>query len=364
MRTEIRYICIAMLNAGNRHYGLGEFEYQLGRRIADRADNLAAAGLRVCMLVSRGQEGIFGESVSYIAVGKDEERRLRKSRAGVLTPDGRPFALLHITNQGLMLRGIAAERRLMTVHDMNFLHNGLPWWRVWLKKRKSRRLLSQATDVAYISQFTRQDTELHFAPPARGRLIYNGVTDLRQGESRRPEGIGDYDYLYHVSRMAKKKNVDLLIEMVRLDDSLHLVLSGSGRRKVLRRLYRLAQGCERIHFTGIVSEAEKHWLLEHCRGFLFASRSEGFGLPVAEAMLFGKPVFVSRATSLPEVAGESGYYFSSYEPQDMLADVRSGLRDYDTTPSRREEIIKTAERFSWDKAAQSYIDYYLEIAGC
>ena len=34
-------------------------------------------------------------------------------------------------------------------------------------------------------------------------------------------------------------------------------------------------------------------------------------------MQCGKPVFLSRATSLPEVAGEEGFYFESYEPKGM-----------------------------------------------
>ncbi len=47
------------------------------------------------------------------------------------------------------------------------------------------------------------------------------------------------------------------------------------------------------------------------------STREGFGLVVLEAMLRGAPVVCSRASSLPEVAGEAAEYFDPEEPEDI-----------------------------------------------
>lgn len=54
-------------------------------------------------------------------------------------------------------------------------------------------------------------------------------------------------------------------------------------------------------------------LYESCVAFLFPSITEGFGLPVIEAMSFGTPVFLSNSSSLPEVGGNEAFYWNSYE---------------------------------------------------
>ena len=43
-----------------------------------------------------------------------------------------------------------------------------------------------------------------------------------------------------------------------------------------------------VFVTGMIEQTEKIWLYRNCQAFLFPSRGEGFGLPVIEAMLFGK----------------------------------------------------------------------------
>jgi glycosyltransferase involved in cell wall biosynthesis len=113
---------------------------------------------------------------------------------------------------------------------------------------------------------------------------------------------------------------------------------------------------------GAVDEATKLWLYAHCEAFLFPSLSEGFGLPVAEAMTFGKPVFISNLTSLPEVGGEDAFYFENFEPESMAQVVGEGLRDFQRNALRRERLRQRAARFSWRSVAAEYWKLYQETA--
>ena len=83
---------------------------------------------------------------------------------------------------------------------------------------------------------------------------------------------------------------------------------------------------------GEVSDADRQWLYEHCEAFLFPSLTEGFGFPVLEAMLCGKPVFMSRRTSLPEIAGDHGYFFDAYDGDALAAAYWSGMGRYHSDP--------------------------------
>jgi glycosyltransferase involved in cell wall biosynthesis len=107
-----------------------------------------------------------------------------------------------------------------------------------------------------------------------------------------------------------------------------------------------------------VSDEQKAWLYAQSAGFVFPSLVEGFGMPPIEAMYFGKPVFVSRLSCLPEVCGDAAYYFDSFEPARMRAVIESGLSGAD---ARAAAIRAWAERYSWQRAADEYLALYQRL---
>jgi len=106
-----------------------------------------------------------------------------------------------------------------------------------------------------------------------------------------------------------------------------------------------------------VTNGEKSWYYKNCLAFVFPSIGEGFGLPVLEAMYFGKPVFLSSATSLPEVGGKVAYYFDNFEPPQMKNVFEKGMQHYNSEHPEQ-AIIERAKNFSWEKAADEYLDVY------
>ncbi len=66
-----------------------------------------------------------------------------------------------------------------------------------------------------------------------------------------------------------------------------------------------------VHFPGYVSDAEKFAYFRGARGVVFASLSEGFGIPIVEGAVMGLPVLCSDIEVFREVAGEDAYLFRS-----------------------------------------------------
>lgn len=62
-----------------------------------------------------------------------------------------------------------------------------------------------------------------------------------------------------------------------------------------------------------VSDAQLSWLYRHAAGFVLASRLEGFGVPVAEAISYGLIPAVTAASVLEEVAGPEAVIFDAYD---------------------------------------------------
>ena len=120
---------------------------------------------------------------------------------------------------------------------------------------------------------------------------------------------------------------------------------------------------QRLIMAGSVSQEEKFWLLQNMTAFVFPSISEGFGLPVIEAMHFGKPVILSTLTCLPEIGSDAAYYFTSFDADEMQEVFYNSLQHYAANNLQQQKIKNRAADFSWDKAAEQYMAIYKQLLG-
>ncbi|MEA2418236.1 MAG: hypothetical protein QOE60_442, partial [Thermoleophilaceae bacterium] len=97
-----------------------------------------------------------------------------------------------------------------------------------------------------------------------------------------------------------------------------------------------------VEFTGWVSDEQLHDLYRRAGAYVQASRHEGFGLAVAEAMLAGCVPVVMNATAMPEVVGDAGVLIESQRPEEVAEGVRRALAlGADANRSARERIVTT-----------------------
>lgn len=357
-----RRIAIYLYDTRKPYVGLGEMENALATRLADRAGKLKEKyGLQFCFIVPKEKKGCYGNDVEYMVFGKRHEILYKYPMLNPLAKRLFPKAeLVHWCQQLPKLCETYSPHTLITVHDINFMHNGLKIREIERKKKRIRQSLDKATHLSFISHFTAADVRSNFDIRQPYRIVYNGVTDLQAVETSCDMSLPDR-YLFHLSSLDSKKNPHLLVAMMRYLPDQNLVLAGKGDISELCDIVRKHK-LQNVFFKGLVSTEEKAHLYARCEAFLFPSLSEGFGLPVLEAMCFGKPTFISRLTSLPEIGGEVSRYFDTLEPEAMAAVVRQGLAEYRRDEETWNERIKRhAKLFSWDKTADEYIDYYLDI---
>ncbi len=113
-----------------------------------------------------------------------------------------------------------------------------------------------------------------------------------------------------------------------------------------------------VVFTGRVADDELPRWYAHAECLAFASRAEGFGLPVLEAMACDCPVIASTAGALPEVVGDAGLLVPAGDPEALARALGAVLTD----PVIRLGLVvagrERARAFSWARTARETLAVY------
>jgi glycosyltransferase involved in cell wall biosynthesis len=162
-----------------------------------------------------------------------------------------------------------------------------------------------------------------------------------------------------------KKNYHVLIDfMKQLPDNYKLIIAGNKAGNYSEELQHKidAQGLEnRILLPGLISEEDKFWMYNNCKAVLFPSKFEGMGFPPVEAMRFGKPVFASTYSSIPEVSEDKAYYWETFEPDKMSRFFLEKLDEFYKDPSRPEILKQHSQKFTWEVNVKTYIELFKKI---
>ena len=104
-----------------------------------------------------------------------------------------------------------------------------------------------------------------------------------------------------------------------------------------------------IYFPGYVTDAEKIAFFRHARGVVFASLSEGFGIPIVEGAVMGLPALCSDIEVFREVAGDDAFYFEPRDPGSIARAVEDVLSDPNAAAARAAALRQSVvARFSQD----------------
>lgn len=163
------------------------------------------------------------------------------------------------------------------------------------------------------------------------------------------------------------KGLDLVLDAASRDGLKDAVLfsgpEGVAHGAFLERMAQIDGGRGRLRYLGRVSEEVLSALYHECFAVVLASRFEGFGFPVLEAMEAGAPVVCSGAGSLPEVAGDAALLFPSGDA-DALAACMARLRGEPGLRGRLQERGRERGRhFSWETCGREMLDVLRTAAG-
>jgi glycosyltransferase involved in cell wall biosynthesis len=176
------------------------------------------------------------------------------------------------------------------------------------------------------------------------------------------EPRGERPFVLAVGSRARHKNLQLLasIAPALTQQGIDIVVAGGGG-SVFADCREAAGGG--VIEIGRVEDDDLAWLMDRALCLAFPSYTEGFGLPIVEAMARGCPVLSSDRASMPEVCGGAAMMAS---PDDPEAWIR-GISKLSGSATLRQDLAgrgrENAARFRWSDSAEGYLELLRDPAG-
>jgi glycosyltransferase involved in cell wall biosynthesis len=163
----------------------------------------------------------------------------------------------------------------------------------------------------------------------------------------------------------KKESLSLLVSS---SLSPVLVIAGSdliGYRREVKKMVRELGVQDSVVITGELQGEMKDALLANAEVFVLPSYSENFGIVVAEAMAWGRPVIASTGTPWKEVADIGAGWWVVPE-EDTLAKALAealghGREELDVMGAKGRALVE--ERYTWVAPAERLVSAYSELIG-
>ena len=272
----------------------------------------------------------------------------------------------------------SAAPTVVTVHDLTFIRfpEAFPQSKRRYLTAITAHSCRQARAIIADSHATARDLQQLLQTPAEKiHVIHTGVDERYrprprpQVEAYRQRKGWPQQFILMVGTLEPRKNHLGLIEAYaryrRMTSNPLPLLIGGGKGWHFAALFHRVQalGLENdITFLGFVPWEDMPWLYNAATLFVYPSRYEGFGLPVAEAMRCGTPVITSNVSSLPEVAGDAAI---TIDPDDYEALARAMHLILHTEPERQKNMqekgLKQAARFTWEQTARQTAALYAQV---
>lgn len=265
------------------------------------------------------------------------------------------------------------DQTVVTVHDAiawtdpDLLSSRQASWNRAMTKRAERFADAVVTPTHAVAEVLAEN----FAFGDRLRVI-GGAPSSRlrpmPDDRERRERIGLHgDYLLTVAGLDPRKGLEVLIEALGRVPDIKLAVVGAApgdAEGIAERARDRGVDAERVVVLDALDDDDLAAVLQGATAFLQASRAEGFGLALVEALAFGLPVIHSDVPALLEVAADAGITVSRDEPDEAERYAAAIQQVLDDAELRERLSLGARDRsraFSWRDSAEKVWQLHADL---
>lgn len=298
-----------------------------------------------------------------------------------LKPRAQDCDLFHVADHSYanLVHSLPAAKTGVFCHDLNAFESLLEpqlYPRSWVYQQMSARTLTgmqKAAVVFYTTTEIRQQIERYqLVDPAKLVAAPLGVSPEYQLHSSPTDRtiaevhtkLQGQPFMLHVGSCIPRKRIDVLLNVFaklrRELPELYLVkVSGEWSESQQQQIEKLGLAESIVHLKNL-QNTEIAQLYRQAKIVVVTSETEGFGMPIIEALACGAIVLASDIPVLREVGSDAIIYCPMGDVAAWSAQSIEAIQHPDRAPSLAKRLARAAH-YTWDNHARTIVETYARL---
>ncbi|MBW8001085.1 MAG: glycosyltransferase family 4 protein [Planctomycetes bacterium] len=227
-----------------------------------------------------------------------------------------------------------------------------------------KKIWKNATAIVACSQGLK-NRALKFLPTVAIDVIANGI-NLEKFHPQHEKKPSKTLKLITVGRLSPTKRVDMLIDATEIlhdqELNIHLAIAGGGPlEKSLKQIVKQKNLTSVIEITGRLDPEVMPHLYRQSDIFVSATLQEGMSNAMLEAAASALPIVTTPCEGLDELIKNNGIIVQNSNAQAIADAIKKLADDNDLYNQMSADSRKLAENFSWQNAANQYLNLYNKL---
>lgn len=255
------------------------------------------------------------------------------------------------------------KRIVVTVHGLD--HQRAKWGKFasWYILSGERNAVRFADEIIVLSENVRQ----YFLDTYNRKTVFipNGIREsIRHPAQLITEkfGLKADDYILYLGRMVPEKGIHYLVEAFKgIQTGKKLVIAGgsSDSQEYQKKIHDMAEGEDRILFTGFVQGRMKEELYSNAYIYCLPTDLEGMPLSLLEAMSYGNCCVTSDIPECTEVVEEHAVTFAKSNVTELRKKLKKLCEDSQLVEHYRSEASEyICRKYNWDTIVDATLALY------